>query len=389
MIYIHVPFCRSFCTYCAFYSEIPPRESRSAVLRGYVDSICAEVKDRWSELLSATDPRTLYIGGGTPSLLPVEDVGKMVSALPEAEYEEFTVEVNPEDIFEKGEEYVRGLLGLGVNRVSMGVQSFNDDVLHRMGRRHDAGRALGAVEILREAGVENLSIDLIFGMEGIGDETWENSLRQAIALRPEHISAYQLSLDEGSALSGLAARGKYHEMPEEQCARQYETLCRALAEAGYVHYEISNFALPGREAVHNSAYWSRNAYVGLGPGAHSFDGARMRSWNGELQRKTGGSKGRRYENYCSGRLQVVGIDSTPFYYTRESETLSDEDIRVETIMLGLRTAAGLPEEVLRQSVDPTSLDRLLSQGQLARRGDQIHIPENYFFVADEIIRELI
>ena len=371
MIYIHVPFCRSFCTYCAFYSEIPPRESRSAVLHGYVDAICAEVKDRWSELLAATDPRTLYIGGGTPSLLPVEDVGEMVSALPETEYGEFTVEVNPEDIFEKGEEYVRGLLGLGVNRVSMGVQSFSDSVLRRMGRRHDAGRALGAVEILREAGVKNLSIDLIFGMEGISDETWEDSLRRAIALRPEHISAYQLSLDEGSALSTLASKGKYHEMPEEQCARQYETLCRALAEAGYVHYEISNFALPGREAVHNSAYWSRKPYVGLGPGAHSFDGKRTRSWNDELSR----------EVLCHGGNQII--------YSRESETLSDEDTRVETIMLGLRTAAGLPEEVLRQSVDPTSLDRLLSQGQLVCDGSQVRIPECRFFVADEIIRELI
>ena len=371
MIYIHVPFCRSFCTYCAFYSEIPPRESRSAVLHGYVNAICAEVKDRWSELLAATDPRTLYIGGGTPSLLSVVDVGKMVSALPETEYEEFTVEVNPEDIFEKGEEYVRGLLGLGVNRVSMGVQSFDDRILKRMGRRHDAGRALGAVEILRNAGVENLSIDLIFGMEGISDKTWEDSLRRAIALRPEHISAYQLSLDEGSALSGLASKGKYHEMPEEQCTRQYETLCHALAEAGYVHYEISNFALPGREAVHNSAYWSRKPYVGLGPGAHSFDGKRTRSWNDELSR----------EALCQGGNQII--------YSRESETLSDEDNRVETIMLGLRTAVGLPEGLLRRLSVPAVLEHLLSQGQLARRGDQIHIPENYFFVADEIIRDLI
>lgn len=320
--------------------------------------------------MAATEPRTLYLGGGTPSLLSVEEIEKIVTALPYDEYEELTMEANPEDIYEKGAGYVRDLMSLGVNRISMGVQSFDDGVLKKMGRRHNAERALKAVEIVRNAGIKNLSIDLIFGMEGISDELWKSTLRQALALRPEHISAYQLSLDEGSALVGLAAKGKYSEMPDELCARQYKRLCSALEEAGYVHYEISNFALPGHEAVHNSAYWSRKPYVGLGPGAHSFDGRRTRRWNGELLR----------ESLRQGRI---------INYASESEILSDEDIRVETIMLGLRTAAGLPERMLQSLVDPAVLARLASNGQLVLEGTNYRIPETQFFVADEIIRDLI
>lgn len=366
MIYIHIPFCRSFCSYCAFYSEIPPRASRSSVLRRYIDAVCVEARKRREEIIAAEEPRTLYLGGGTPSLLSAYEIGEIVTALPFDKYEEFTLEANPEDIYEKGAAYLQELTSLGVNRISMGVQSFHDGVLRRMGRRHNAERALEAVEIVRKAGMQNLSIDLIFGMNGISDSIWEDTLAQAIALRPEHISAYQLSLDEGSALARLVAKGKYEEMTEEQCARQYEMLCTALAEAGYVHYEISNFALSGHEAVHNSAYWSRKAYVGLGPGAHSFDGKRTRSWNSELRNA-----------------------AEQLHYTREHETLSDEDIRVETIMLGLRTAAGLPEGILRSLVAPDAFARLVSNGQLVLEGKNLRIPESRFFVADEIIRELI
>lgn len=319
--------------------------------------------------MTAANPRTLYIGGGTPSLLSAAEIRDIVAALPHEEYDEFTLEVNPEDIYEKGPSYVRELISLGVNRVSMGVQSFDDAVLKKMGRRHNAEKALKAMEIVREAGIRNLSIDLIFGMDGISNEIWENSLRQAVAFRPEHISAYQLSLDEGSALAGLAAKRKYSEMQEELCVRQYEMLCSVLAEAGYVHYEISNFALLGHEAVHNNAYWSRKAYIGLGPGAHSFDGKRTRCWNGEMSRQS---------------LRCAALN-----YTREQETLSDDDIRIETIMLGLRTATGLPEEILQCLVDPATLARLVTLGQLVHKGKNLRIPENHFFVADEIIRELI
>lgn len=284
-------------------------------------------------------------------------------------FQEFTVEVNPEDITEKGNEYVCGLISLGVNRISMGVQSFDDGILRWMNRRHDAVGAEKAFRILRGCGVRNISIDLIFGLSQLTDELWEDTIRKAIGLSPEHISAYQLSIEEGSALARMAADGRYTEASDEQCRRQYDILCRILGEAGYRHYEISNFARPGFEAVHNSAYWRRVPYIGLGPGAHSL-GCNVRSWNTQT-------------------LPHRNPDGTLLTYTRESETLSEEDIRIERIMLPLRTDAGLEAEALYSLTDRHVVDALLNERALVRVDDRIRIPEDHFFTSDEIIRELI
>ena len=193
-------------------------------------------------------------------------------------FTEFSIEVNPEDIVEKGPGYVRELLELWVNRVSMGVQSLDDGILRWMNRRHDAAHARQAFRILRDAGVGNISVDLIFGLPQLSEATLTRTLEEIAAWRPEHVSAYQLSIEEGSALGRMVREGRFAEAPQEQCAAQYALLCRLLREAGYEHYEISNWALPGFEAVHNGAYWTRHPYVGLGPAAHSFDG-KIRSWN--------------------------------------------------------------------------------------------------------------
>ena len=282
MVYLHVPFCRSFCTYCDFYSEIACRGRDEQSFGLYTQALCAEASRRQDEIAATSDLNTLYIGGGTPSVLPPVFLRRLVEAVGGAPYTEFTIEVNPEDIVEKGPGYVRELLALGVNRVSMGVQSLDDGILRWMNRRHDAARARQAFGILREAGVGNISVDLIFGISQLSEAIFAETLREVLAWRPEHVSAYQLSIEDGSALAKLVRQGRYSEAPQEQCAAQYRQLCDALHDAGYVHYEISNWALPGREAVHNSAYWSRHPYVGLGPAAHSFDG-RCRSWNGPLR----------------------------------------------------------------------------------------------------------
>lgn len=387
MIYLHVPFCGSFCTYCDFYSEIC--RSRQA-FNEYADAVIAEIRDRRKELemnMSAQDAvNTLYIGGGTPSVLPLDVLSRIVGAVSQTErlslvtepvevttptglFDEFTVEVNPEDIVEKGREYVRGLLALGVNRISMGIQSFNDDILRWMNRRHDAGNAVKAFHILRESGVLNISIDLIFGISQLTDETWKDTIEKALELSPEHISAYQLSIEEGSALAKMVADGRYVEASEEQCRRQYDILCRCLGRSGYHHYEISNFAKPGFEAVHNSAYWRRAPYIGLGPGAHSLTG-NVRSWN-------------------SQELPHRSPDGSSATYSRTSETLSPEDIRVERIMLSLRTDKGLKATELYSLTDSTVVDALLSEGALERQGGSIRIPESRLFTSDEIIRELI
>lgn len=387
MIYLHVPFCGSFCTYCDFYSEIC--RSRQA-FNEYADAVIAEIRDRRKELemnMSAQDAvNTLYIGGGTPSVLPLDVLSRIVGAVSQTErlslvtepvevttptelFDEFTVEVNPEDIVKKGREYVRGLLALGVNRISMGIQSFNDDILRWMNRRHDAGNAVKAFHILRESGVRNISIDLIFGISQLTDEAWKDTIEKALELSPEHISAYQLSIEEGSALAKMVADGRYVEASEEQCRRQYDILCRCLGRSGYHHYEISNFAKPGFEAVHNSAYWRRAPYIGLGPGAHSLTG-NVRSWN-------------------SQELPHRSPDGSSATYSRTSETLSPEDIRVERIMLSLRTDKGLEAAELYSLADRAVINSLLSEGALEKQGASIRIPEDHLFTSDEILRELI
>lgn len=326
---------------------------------------------------------TLYIGGGTPSALPLDVLRRIVDALlssrslrrgentvgAQSPFEEFTVEVNPEDIVEKGGEYVRGLLETGVDRVSMGIQSFDDGILRWMNRRHSAAGAVEAFRILRRCGVRNISVDLIFGLSQLADDVWEDTIERALELAPEHLSAYQLSIEEGSALAKLVADGRYVEASDEQCRHQYDVLCQTLRQAGYHHYEISNFARPGFEAVHNNAYWSRVPYIGLGPGAHSLTGD-IRSWN-------------------SQELPHRSTDGSPATYSRTSEPLSPEDIRVERIMLSLRTDKGLEAAELYSLTDRAVINSLLSEGALEKQGGSIRIPESRLFTSDEIIRELI
>ena len=367
MIYLHVPFCKSFCAYCDFYSELCPANESARAQKLYADRVCAEIEARREEIASRAGLRTLYVGGGTPSVLDIGLLEHIVRSLDAAPYEEFTLEVNPEDIVSKGRDYVRALLGLGVTRISMGIQSMDDGILRWMRRRHDSAQAVEAVRILRDAGVGNLSLDLIFGLSQLGDAQWEDTLDRILALRPEHVSAYQLSIEAGSALADMVQRGMYTEAGEELCRHQYDRLCGRLAEAGFHHYEISNFARPGFEAVHNSAYWRRLPYVGLGPGAHSFDGGRARSWNSE--------------------------SLTDWQASRE--ILTERDETVEILMLGLRTDRGLPEAWLRTHCAADTLDALVEEGALVRIRDgngtdtRLRVPENRFFVSDDIIRALV
>ena len=430
MIYLHVPFCRSFCTYCDFYSEIACRDRDAQQFAAYADAVCAEARRRRDEIDATRGLNTLYIGGGTPSVLPpsvfkriVDSIGppaalradgnyfsdkfaeKPISAPPSTTpthsrpaFTEFTIEVNPEDIIEKGPDYVHALLALGVNRVSMGVQSLDDGILRWMNRRHDAARARQAFRILRDAGVDNLSVDLIFGLSQLSEAIFKETLDEIVRWRPEHVSAYQLSIEEGSALGKLVREGRYTEATQEQCAAQYRLLCETLRAAGYVHYEISNWALPGREAVHNSAYWARLPYVGLGPGAHSFDGT-TRSWNpSSLPRAQAATAAenrshprlRKREgpaDEVSGRGPVqpdVFSGSSPLRGGRE--TLTKDEAREEKIFLGLRTARGVTEDLLPKE----KATGMLSDGRLVRIADGcLRIPEDRWFVSDDIISDLI
>jgi len=363
MIYIHVPFCRSFCTYCAFYSE---NRCSNADFGKYLSELKNEIARRSDEIGATRGLDTLYIGGGTPSVLPLSVLEAIVSALPGGPVRgEFTVEVNPDDVVEKGGEYLRGLRELGVNRISMGVQSLDDATLKWMNRRHDALKAREAFGLLRKAGFDNVSVDIIYGFEGWKPEGLEEI---ADGWRPEHVSAYQLGVEEGSALYDMAQEGRWREGGDELCEAQFAGVCKTLAAAGYGHYELSNWALPGRIAAHNSAYWARLPYAGLGPAAHSLsfenlpDGsiAEKRSWNSEA---------------------VSG-------WTSSCEILSVKEISEERIMLGLRTSQGIPEELC----PGPAKERLLASGALVRingtAGSRVRIPENRWFTADNIISEL-
>ena len=391
MIYVHIPFCRSFCTYCDFYSEVAAKcceaqkqARQNELFESFSDALGREISLRAGEMSDKLN--TLYIGGGTPSVLPLSVYTSLVERLAEVgicgPFEEFTFEVNPEDIVEKGEAYIEGLIELGVNRFSMGVQSFDDGILKWMNRRHDAATARKAYSILENAGADNISIDLIFGLPQLADFVWKDTLDQALDISsrgvlPRHISSYQLSVEPGSALAKLVDRGVWSEASDELCTRQYDMLCGTLAAAGYHHYEISNFALPGFEAKHNSAYWSHIPYVGLGPGAHSFGGsgrcrcipmAAIRQWN-------------------NPDLQAYIVDPQS---VQGHEDLNEEQLVLEKIMLALRTSAGISEDFLRTHASEEVLEYALRSGDLvpSHLPGNLRIPETRFFVSDNIISYL-
>lgn len=370
-IYVHIPFCKTHCTYCAFYSELlrTPHGSES-----FVDALCREIRSEGFD----SGKWTIYFGGGTPSVLGLEQLQRIVSAIFDSglasasRIEEFTMEVNPDDIVRGGPEYATGLRAMGVNRISMGIQSFDDRLLHKMGRRHDSAQAMEAYRILRQAGFSNISIDLIFGFEPDldVDQIRRNLLEMGL---PQHISCYQLSIEEGSGLDRMVRRGLY-EMPSDTlCEAQYYAICELLRSLGYHHYEISNWCLDGFHSRHNSNYWNHTPYLGFGPGAHSLlleDGTKpdegpqmIRRWNND-----------NLQEYLSA------AQSGDWTAARGQETLTAEQRHEEEIFLGLRTAKGVSVDLLREGTSG-----LVSADDPAR----LRIPENKWFVSDSIIAGLI
>ncbi len=370
-LYVHIPFCSSFCIYCDFYSEVAPER-----VDAYLEALSREAASRKNEL--SVPPTTLYVGGGTPSLLSERQFSRLSEILRKnfdlQVVEEFTVEANPDDITPEKLALWRSC---GVNRLSIGVQSFCDAHLKWMRRRHDSAAAARAFRMAREAGFRNISLDLIFGYAGLSMREWEASVEEALSLGPEHISCYQMMLEEGTPLTLLAEAGKYSEPPQEECAAQYALLQRRLAEAGYVQYEISNFALPGFESRHNSSYWRREPYLGLGPAAHSFDGARRRSWN-------------------DPDLEAWLAAWNPASECRRAgpfEILSDKNIFNETVMLSLRTTRGLDLAELDQALlaeARPAFDAAIASGNLVPTPEgRLRIPSDRFFISDFAITEEI
>lgn len=274
-IYIHVPFCSSRCIYCDFYSTTQGVEMRSA----YVQALCREIVARKHELNDEAI-QTIYFGGGTPSLLSLGQVGHLIEAI-RADFDisptaEITLESNPDDVTLS---LAEGWIALGFNRVSLGLQTFNDQILRLLRRRHTAATAKHAVKTLREAGFKNLTLDLIYGLPNQTFDIWKDDVQQLLALSVNHLSAYALSYEPGTSLTKMRDRGEIREADEEMIRKMYLYLIEQSEAAGYKHYEISNFALPGYESRHNSSYWSGMPYIGFGPGAHSYDGKSLRRAN--------------------------------------------------------------------------------------------------------------
>ncbi len=370
-IYIHIPYCAKKCIYCDFYSI----GARNAPWKDYVSALLRELHMRIGEL-RGEKVTTIYIGGGTPSLMPQADFRRLAAALRDVapEVEEFTVEVNPDDV---SAALVDLYKECGISRVSMGVQSFDDAELKMVRRRHTSAQALEAYALLR--GIGNVSIDLIFGLPGQTPESWERTLARAIALRPEHISAYSLMWEEGTPLALMRRQGRLSELPEGWSLAMYSALTEVLEKAGYVHYEISNYSLPGRESRHNSSYWGGTPYLGLGAGAHSYDG--------HCQRRS---------NPCDAVAFIRHYSDSnpgPFFITEE---LSREEIREEYVMTRLRTAAGIDVEEYSRLFGREALGQLLAsaephlrRGHLSESGTHIRLSREAVMMLDSVTVDLL
>ena len=317
------------------------------------------------EIEGKTNPDTIYLGGGTPSVLEPEDVARILDAIGTANATEVTIEVNPGDVTQtKTEAWMRA----GVNRVSMGVQSFQDELLRTIGRRHTAQEAREAINTLRTAGIRNMSIDLMYGLPGQTQAMWAADVAEAIATDAEHISCYCLSYEEGTPLWQARERGEIQETDEETENAMYDYLCEALRQAGYEHYEVSNFAKPGRRAVHNSNYWNDTPYIGLGAGAHSYDGER-RFWNpSDLNQ------------YIEG---VLARD-----LLREEEVLTPEQKHIERIMLGLRTREGIAADLL-DTAGRANAERMRAEGLLREQDGHYIATQAGLHILNRITEELI
>lgn len=291
-IYIHIPYCRRKCVYCNFFSAI-----NSNGIGDIADLIISEAIQRKTEI--GPDIKSVYFGGGTPSLLPAKDIAKIMQALSLmgniSRETEITLEINPEDV---GSEKIQRWKAAGINRYSIGLQSLNDRLLNILGRTHDAGTGAAAVRLLQKAGIENISVDFIFGLPEENENDLLKNLRFVSEAGISHLSAYSLTVEEKTALQLSIKKGRTLPPDEEQNARFYEIIMDWALKNDYHHYEISNFSKRGFESCHNSAYWSGSEYIGLGPGAHSYLGE-IRSWNIEsiAKYKTGILTGTRNFGY--------------------------------------------------------------------------------------------
>ncbi len=368
-LYVHIPFCQSRCIYCDFVSTTLGREWQMR----YIQMLGKEMERRKGEN-GTPHARTIYIGGGTPSLLSPEALRSLFELIGrhfERDNDaEFTFEANPDDITPQ---LIAILRQGGVNRVSMGIQSTNDDVLRFLHRRHTGRQALQAIDLLQKNGFENISGDLIYGLPGQSLQQFRRDVDTLLTAGLPHLSAYALQYEPGTPLHAMLQQGRIPAEDEELSLSCYRTLMERTASAGMVHYEISNFSLPGMHSRHNSSYWQGLPYLGLGAGAHSYDGRRTRRANtNDVTR------------YVTGETQP------------DVEVLNDDELYDERVMLGLRTNKGVNLPQLehdfgiprRQYLERMAQPHLHS-GRLKKKGEQLVLTRESLFVSDDVISDLL
>lgn len=370
-IYLHIPFCKKRCIYCDFFSST--RNEKKAT---YIEALCQELELR-RDYLDEERIETIYFGGGTPSQLAKEDFERIFSSLykiypisPEAE---ITLEANPDDL---SPEYIHMLRTLPFNRLSMGIQTFNEKTLKLLQRRHTAQQAIEAFTRCREAGFHNISIDLMYGLPGETMESWEKDLQQALEMKPEHISAYHLIYEESTPLWKLRQQHQVEEVEEDLSVSLFTTLIHRLKEHGYQHYEISNFSLPGFHSRHNSSYWTGKKYLGCGASAHSYNG-HSRQWN-----------------VASIEKYIQGIEQKkPEYEIEELDLYTRYN---DFVITTIRTSWGMPLSKLKSDFGDSLYQYCLrmaqphlKQGKLEITNHVLRLTESGIFVSDGIMSDML
>ncbi|WP_175628459.1 radical SAM family heme chaperone HemW [Bacteroides acidifaciens] len=370
-IYLHIPFCKTRCIYCDFYST-----TRSELKSRYVQALCRELEIR-KEYLKGENIETVYFGGGTPSQLEEGDFRQLFETIQKCygmeSCREITLEANPDDL---SKEYLQMLSTLPFNRLSMGIQTFDDTTLKLLKRRHDARTAIEAVGRCRQAGFSNISIDLIYGLPGETKERWESDLRQAIDLNVEHISAYHLIYEEDTPIYKMLKQHQVSEVDEDSSLEFFTLLIERLQKAGFEHYEISNFCRPGKYSRHNTSYWKGIPYLGCGPSAHSFDGM-TREWN-----------------VSSIDLYIKGIEENRRAF--DIEQLDQATRYNEFIITTIRTVWGTPIEKLKQTFGNELWEYCrkmaapyLENGKLEEHEGALRLTREGIFISDSIMSDLL
>lgn len=366
-LYIHVPFCLSKCPYCDFYSI----ERDDSLIDEFAEALLLEInllaRTKWKDRVY----NTIFFGGGTPPLLGDRYIAEILQAIrrtfnisPRAE---ISLEANPESL---SLELLQALKSSGVNRISIGAQSFDNSLLQTLGRIHTAETALKSIDQAGEAGFENISIDLIFGIPGQTIATWRESLKLAAGKKPAHISAYGLTIEKGTPYDKMVQKGELTLPADDVQAEMYQVLNEMLTAEGYRRYEVSNFARPGSECQHNYKYWRDDKYIGLGPSAHSYDGDSRTANHKNL------------EKY----LASIKKGKPPVNF---KEKLTDRQRAEERLLLGLRIAEGIDINLIREVLNNKALGDFQEQGYIEKKLNNIMLTDKGFLVADEIIVKLL